>query len=123
MKNHFLDFKKLFKKTQDNFFKMPWFFGKHAFLIILFFILIAMALGGLLYYNYVIVEKEVTIKNGQGVIRFRRDVYIKILEKWEDKKQEVIQPGQTEGENSENIENIEKNYKNPFVKSEQIKEN
>lgn len=111
MKKHFLDYKKLLEKIKDIFLKMPWFFGKHAFFVILFFILIAVALGGLLYYNYVIAEKEITSKNGQGLIRFRKDVYVKILEKWEDKNQGIIQPEE------EDTENVKENYNNPFVKS------
>jgi hypothetical protein len=120
MKKHSLDYKKLFEKIKDIFLKMPWFFGKHAFFVILFFILIAMALGGLLYYNYVIVEREIIATNGQSLIKFRKDVYLKILEKQESKNKEISQFEQEE----ENMEEVkEKNYKNPFVKSEQIKEN
>jgi hypothetical protein len=117
MKNHFLDYKKILEKMKNFFPRIPWFFGKHSFFVILIFVLVAVSLGGLLYYNYVIIEKEIIFRNEQGLVKFRKDVYSKILEKWDDEKKETDQFEQET--NEENLEDIEKKeYKNPFIKSE-----
>jgi len=104
MKISFLDFKNLVIK-QNVFKKIPWFFAKHAFWIILVFISIVIMFGGFLFQNCVVSIKEKNLEITDNSLKFREDLYQKLLGQW-----------QVDEKSLENDEN--KKYPNPFVQSE-----
>ena len=95
-----LDFKNLASKI-TVFKRIPWFLAKYEFLVILFLILLAMILGVFLFQNYVILieKKEVEVNNSS--IKFKDNVYQKIISQWQI--------------DEEKLRKLEiKNYVNPF---------
>ena len=59
----------------------PWFLGRHAFLIILAFMLFSIALGFVLFYNYVTLVEQKELETGKSSIKFREDVYNNVINK------------------------------------------
>lgn len=100
MKISFLSFKKL-SVARSIFEGVPWFLGRHAFTVILFFALCAMVLGGFLFYNYIAVERGEPETSG-GPLKFREDIYQRVLGQWQLYDQKLQQSEY-------------KDYSNPFV--------
>lgn len=87
-----------------RFFKeAPWFFGRHAFWVILFFIFLSVIFGIFLFYGYVIEPKGKELKIQEDLLIFKESVYQNIMEQWGAVDQESINLGG-------------KNYSNPFKK-------
>lgn len=63
----------------DKIKKIPWFLGKNAFLFILIFILMSIAFGGFLFYQYIFLvsNKEPNIVNIST--EFKKDIYQSVL--------------------------------------------
>jgi hypothetical protein len=104
MKTNF-DYKKIAEKSKNIMSKMPWAFGKYAFWVILILVLLAVAFGWLLFYNYVIAERELEKIKEEESFEFKEDIYNKILETWD----------KSTGKDQE-IDFEEREYKNPFLK-------
>lgn len=68
--------------------KTPWFLGRHAFLIILLLMALSIALGGVLFYNYVILVKQQQPETGKSSIKFREDIYNSIINKFNEEAKE-----------------------------------
>jgi glucan phosphoethanolaminetransferase (alkaline phosphatase superfamily) len=67
--------------------EVPWFLGRHAFLIILFFVFLSVAFGGFLYYNYVTVAKNSEPKYNSSAVSFSEDIYQMIQSQWNQDSQ------------------------------------
>lgn len=105
MKNNF-DYKKIIEKLKGITIKIPWVFGKYAFWVILILVLLAVAFGWLLFYNYVIAERELEKDIGDESFEFKENIYNKILETWDNG-----------AEKNEETDSEEREYKNPFLKT------
>lgn len=76
--------KKLILKT-DRIKKFPWFLGKNAFWIIILLVFIESSAGELLFYKYAISVERNEPKIIDYNIKFRKNIYQKVLEKWQEK--------------------------------------
>ncbi len=101
MKKFRIDFKKLLL-SKSIFKKIPWFFGRHAFLVILFFVVLSLVLGASLFYNYIIIVEQKDPKINNSFLNFKKDTYQKIIRQWQANEQ-----------NSDQSENAE--YQDPFL--------
>ncbi|MFH1968302.1 MAG: hypothetical protein ABIJ84_02865 [bacterium] len=72
--------------------KLPWFLGRHAFWVIIFLVFLSMALGWLLFYNYIITPENRQPETRKGLLSFREDVYQKVLNQRELSDQKLKQP-------------------------------
>jgi len=97
----FLNFKKLV--ILKNFFKkVPWFLGRHAFVFILLLLFFAIIIGGGVFYNYVLILENKDIGVVENSLKFRKDIYKKILERWLSNELKIQQ-------------SIQEDYLSPFV--------
>ena len=69
------DFLKKFKK-------LPWFLAKHSFWVIIALSFLAVLLGSFLFYYYVIQASEQELQVDGSHIKFRKDIYENIVERW-----------------------------------------
>jgi len=78
------------EKIKQFFKKLPRTLGERSFLTFLGFLLIALILGGLIFYKYsFLVEKEPPTKIGEGVekpLKFNEKNYQEVLEIWQEKE-------------------------------------
>jgi len=77
----------------------------HAFGVIIFLALLSAALGGFLFYFYVIDANRQEVKISKNQLIFREDIYQKIINQWALDDQSPAQL-------------LEINYSNPFVSGE-----
>lgn len=80
---------KKFLINQNLFGKTLWFLGKHAFLVILLLVVFSIALGGFLFYNYVVIIENNNPVASQTPFRFRDDIYQSVLVNWHTENQEI----------------------------------
>jgi len=74
--------------------RLPWTLGLHAFFVIIIFILIDVAIGGALFYKYMVLAKTENSKNAGNYIIFEYNAYKEVLDDWkarEDKFNAVVQ--------------------------------
>ncbi|MDP3882578.1 MAG: hypothetical protein Q8Q48_00795 [Candidatus Staskawiczbacteria bacterium] len=77
-------------KITKNFFKiknalkgLPWFLGKNAFWVILFFAFLSVALGAFLYYNYVVMAQNGEPKYNNTAVGFNESIYQRVQNQWQ----------------------------------------
>lgn len=78
---------KTFHIKTDKIKKMPWVLGLNAFWIIIFLIFIEIAVGEFLFYKYVFLVETNESKVVDYNLKFKNNIYQKVLEKWEEKNQ------------------------------------
>ena len=61
--------------------KMIWFLGMHAFIVILFLVLIDIILGGIIFYNYVFLAEQKTPQTHGNALKFDNKTYQEVIEK------------------------------------------
>ena len=81
-----------YKKEKNNkylvFLKnLPWLIGERLFLSIIVFILITVAVGGVVFYQYAIQAPKTEPESEGQAIRFQRDLFWDLVEIWEKKRQ------------------------------------
>lgn len=92
-------------KIKDVLDKIPWLIAEHAFLASLLLFLITLAMGGFLFYKYIILlEQELQSEQADETFLLREDIYQQVLERWQ-KDEEKFQQADS------------KQYPNPFVKA------
>jgi len=78
------------EKIKQFFKKLPRTLGEQSFLTFLGFLLIALILGGFIFYKYsFLVEKEPSTKISEGVekpLKFKEKIYEAVLENWQKKE-------------------------------------
>ena len=85
--------------------KIPWILAEHAFLASLILFLITLAIGGLLFYKYIILlEQGPQSEQTDQTFLLREDIYQQVLEHWQ-KDEEKFQQADS------------KQYPNPFMKT------
>ena len=80
--------------------KILWFLARDAFLFAISLVLIAVVIGQLLFYTYIMLP-EVEELHGEGVAKFQEKTYNSIIEEWA--KREAM---------FANLSSL--NYQNPF---------
>ena len=66
--------------------KICFFFGKHAFGLILSIILLELILGGTIFYKYGFLAEKAEPKIGSNNFKFRESAYQEILKEWEQRE-------------------------------------
>lgn len=69
----------IFRKISTNIKKIVWILGLHAFKLILFFVIIDIVLGGVIFYKYVFLAQTEKVNSAGNVIKFNSRVYQNIL--------------------------------------------
>lgn len=69
--------------------KIPWFLGRHAFLVILILIAIDLILGALTFYKYVHLIKASQPQSLESQTIFKDGVYREILKDWENREHKL----------------------------------
>jgi len=67
--------------------KIFWFFGLHAFSLILFFVVIDLILGAIVFYNNVLLAGQVQPKVTQSVIKFDDKTYQDVMSQLQSREQ------------------------------------
>lgn len=88
-------------KIKEFFKKLPMISGKHAFFTFLVFLLLALILGGFVFYKYSILIEKLEPQLLEKPIQFNEKIYQKILKIWEE-REKVFKETET------------KTYSNPF---------
>lgn len=63
--------------------KIPWMLATHAFLTILFLILITLLAGEALFYQYVVLAEGIQQDTVEKNTKFRYDAYEQVLNQWQ----------------------------------------
>lgn len=71
--------------------RMPGFWGRHAFSVILVLILFSILLGGVLFYRYVFLVSAEESNISENSLKLREDLYQKILNQWQLQEQKFQQ--------------------------------
>lgn len=82
---------KILNIKSDKIKKIPWFLGQNAFWIIILLILIESAAGEALFYKYALSIEKNEPKIINYNIKFKNNVYQKVLEEWQKKSQKFEQ--------------------------------
>lgn len=82
--------------------KIPWILGISAFWIILFFVFIGSSFGLFLFYKYAVLIEGEEIPAGGNSVKFKSNIYKKVMEEWRLKEQKF---GELKTEE----------YSNPFI--------
>lgn len=63
--------------------KLPWVLGRRAFFVIIVFSFLSVLFGVFLFYVYVVGPSSKEPEVFESPVRFRQDLYYKILNQWE----------------------------------------
>lgn len=102
MKN--IDFKQLLLRAEiilSDAKKILWFIGEHAFLAILFLILLDVIFGAFLFYKYLSLAETKTVRVNSAYFQFNDNTYQKVLKQQEIRSQKLE-------------ESLQKDYPSPF---------
>ncbi len=66
--------------------KMPMFIARHAFICLLVVVLLELAVGGVLFYKYVLLAKVLDRQATDTTIMFAKVPYDQVLKAWESRK-------------------------------------
>lgn len=92
------------KKVKTFLTKLPWIIAEHAFLACLILFILALALGGFLFYKYNLLAQKVELEILDQTLQLREETYQEVLKAWQEQEQK-FQAADT------------KQYPNPFLKS------
>lgn len=67
--------------------KTLWALGLNAFWLILFFVILDVILGGLIFYKYVFLAEREEFKVEESIVKFNEEVYQKVLVELQAKDQ------------------------------------
>lgn len=74
------------KKIKDFFKKLPQILGEKALFVFLGLLLLALILGGIIFYQYNILVKKAEVQIFEEPLQFREKTYQSILEIWREKE-------------------------------------
>lgn len=83
--SYLADSSSLLSELKSRFQKVFWYFGKHAFLFILIFVLLSIIFAETLFFNYIISVNKESESTAVGT-KFNKDIYDSVLKKWEERK-------------------------------------
>ncbi len=69
---------------------LPWVVGLHAFLFAILFIVIAVFLGEILFYNYVFLPRVKKMENLIAPIRFNKNAYNSVIKEWQVRDETLV---------------------------------
>lgn len=78
------------KRIKGFFKKLPRTIGEHFFLSFLFFVLLAIIFGGIVFYRYIFLAENTEINILERPVFFNIDVYNKVLEELQN-REKIIQ--------------------------------
>jgi len=78
---------KIFRIKTDKIKNAPWVLGLNAFWIIIFLIFVEIAVGEFLFYKYVFLVGNNELKTIDYNLKFKNNIYQRVLEKWQEKNQ------------------------------------
>jgi membrane peptidoglycan carboxypeptidase len=90
------------KRIKDFFRRFSRFIGERFFLSFLFSVILALIVGGFVFYQYVFLVESIELNISETPVFFDEDIYKKVLEKWQNREREF-----------QEIES--KQYSNPFL--------
>lgn len=64
------------------------FAASHLFFALLFLIFLSLILGASVFYKYSILSQKIEPESVVGAIKFRTDIYQKILDEWQNREEE-----------------------------------
>ena len=67
--------------------KLPKILGERAFLTYLGLLVLALILGGFIFYQYNILAKKTEIQITEKLLEFKKEVYDKVLKIWQEKEE------------------------------------
>ena len=76
-----------FKKIEVFLKKLPKILGEKAFLTYLGLLILALILGGFIFYQYNILAKKTEVQITEKLLRFEEEVYNKVLKIWQEKEE------------------------------------
>ena len=82
--------------------RLFWILGRHAFLVILIFILLEVFFAGFISYKYVFLAERSNPQISSSYFQFKNDIYQGILLEWQERSQRLQ-------------ESLQKEYINPFL--------
>jgi hypothetical protein len=83
-----LKFKKIEGKKIGGFLKkLPKVLGEKAFLTYLGLLVLALILGGFIFYQYNILAKKTEVQVTEKLLGFEKEVYDKVLKIWQEKEE------------------------------------
>lgn len=72
--------------------KVLWFFARHAFLLIILFILCNMLFGEYLFYRYIYVVQNMTPDMSSLPTRFKENTYKAVIDTWNTREAQFNDP-------------------------------
>jgi len=75
------------KKIEVFLKKLPKILGERAFLTYLGLLVLALILGGFIFYQYNILAKKTEVQITEKLLRFEEEVYDKVLKIWQEKEE------------------------------------
>jgi hypothetical protein len=75
-----------FKKIRLFFGKLPKILGENAFWTFLGLFIIALLIGGIIFYRYNILPKKVEVPSPEGILKFQEEDYQQVLQVWQAKE-------------------------------------
>ena len=88
--------------------KLPFLLGDYAFFAFIGFVVAAAVLGGFMFYKYSFLPERAVPKNVESPIKFNKELYQKVLDRWDERQEEFKKIDSKTRLN---------HYRNPFKKS------